>query len=48
MDGNRRWAKAKGRALLKGHEAGGETLKKSGLNGRGILVKTDIILYIFY
>ena len=28
MDGNRRWAKAKGMPALKGHHAGGETLKK--------------------
>ena len=28
MDGNRRWAKGKGQLALKGHEAGGETLKK--------------------
>ncbi len=27
MDGNRRWAKEKGMSPLKGHEAGGETLK---------------------
>lgn len=28
MDGNRRWAKGKGKLALKGHEEGGETLKK--------------------
>lgn len=28
MDGNRRWAKGKGLLSLKGHHAGGETLKK--------------------
>lgn len=28
MDGNRRWAKAKGMLALKGHHEGGETLKK--------------------
>ena len=28
MDGNRRWAKGKGMPALKGHHAGGETLKK--------------------
>ena len=29
MDGNRRWAKGKGMLALKGHHAGGETLKKA-------------------
>ncbi len=31
MDGNRRWAKAKGLPTLEGHRAGGETLKKISL-----------------
>src|SRR4051812_27923512 len=29
MDGNRRWAKTNGEPLLKGHTAGGDTLKKT-------------------
>ncbi|MDO8573738.1 MAG: undecaprenyl diphosphate synthase family protein, partial [Candidatus Daviesbacteria bacterium] len=28
MDGNRRWARAKGLPDIKGHEAGSETLEK--------------------
>ena len=46
MDGNRRWAKGKGLVLLKGHEAGGETLKKVVRWAKDAGVK-HIIFYTF-
>jgi undecaprenyl diphosphate synthase len=46
MDGNRRWAKQKGLLALKGHEAGGETLKNAVNWARDIGIK-HIIFFTF-
>jgi undecaprenyl diphosphate synthase len=46
MDGNRRWAKNKGMPALKGHHAGGETLKKVVGFAKEIGIK-HIIFYTF-
>lgn len=46
MDGNRRWAKAQGMLALKGHHAGGETLKKVVQFARDAGVK-HIIFFTF-
>lgn len=46
MDGNRRWAKTKGMPTLKGHHAGGETLKNVVKFAKEIGVK-HIIFYTF-
>ena len=46
MDGNRRWAKNKGIVALKGHSAGGETLKKTVTWARDLGVK-HIIFFTF-
>jgi undecaprenyl diphosphate synthase len=46
MDGNRRWAKAKGMPALKGHHAGGEALKKIVSGARDLGIK-NVILYTF-
>ncbi len=46
MDGNRRWAKAQGMFALKGHQAGGETLKKVVQFARDAGVK-HIIFFTF-
>lgn len=46
MDGNRRWAKAKGMPGLKGHHAGGEALKRAVTSAKELGVK-HIIFYTF-
>ncbi len=46
MDGNRRWARERGMPALKGHHAGGETLKKVVSFAKEIGVK-HIIFYTF-
>jgi undecaprenyl diphosphate synthase len=46
MDGNRRWAKAKGLKPFEGHKAGGETLKNVVTWGRDLGIK-HIIFYTF-
>ena len=46
MDGNRRWAKAKGMLALKGHREGGETLKKIVRAAKDVGIK-HIIFYTF-
>ncbi|MCX6702054.1 MAG: polyprenyl diphosphate synthase [Candidatus Zambryskibacteria bacterium] len=46
MDGNRRWAIGKGMPALKGHHAGGETLKKTVQSARDLGIK-HIIFYTF-
>jgi undecaprenyl diphosphate synthase len=46
MDGNRRWAKGKGKMLLEGHSEGGETLKKTVRIAKDLGVK-HIIFYTF-
>lgn len=46
MDGNRRWAKAHGMPALKGHHAGGETLKKVVTWAKDSGIK-HIIFYAF-
>ncbi|MBA3733490.1 di-trans,poly-cis-decaprenylcistransferase [Patescibacteria group bacterium] len=46
MDGNRRWAKSKGKLSLQGHAAGGETLKKAVDWAKEIGIK-HIIFYTF-
>lgn len=46
MDGNRRWAKGQGMPALKGHHAGGETLKKVVGFARDVGIK-HIILFTF-
>lgn len=46
MDGNRRWAKAQGLLALKGHHAGGETLKKIVRTAKDIGIK-HIIFFTF-
>ncbi len=46
MDGNRRWAKAQGMLALKGHQAGGESLKKVVQFARDAGVK-HIIFFTF-
>ena len=46
MDGNRRWAKAKGMPSLKGHSAGGERLKEVVQWAKDFGIK-NIIFYTF-
>ncbi|HBD25204.1 MAG: di-trans,poly-cis-decaprenylcistransferase [Candidatus Zambryskibacteria bacterium RIFOXYD1_FULL_40_13] len=46
MDGNRRWAKAKGLKPLEGHKAGGETLKNVVKWGRDVGIK-HVVFYTF-
>lgn len=46
MDGNRRWAKARGLPALKGHEAGVETLKSIVRAAKDVGVK-NLIFYTF-
>jgi undecaprenyl diphosphate synthase len=46
MDGNRRWAKAKGMLALKGHHAGGKTLKNIAKVAKDIGIR-HIIFYVF-
>ena len=46
MDGNRRWAKSKGMLALKGHHAGGETLKKFIKDIKDLGIK-HVIFYTF-
>jgi undecaprenyl diphosphate synthase len=46
MDGNRRWAKAKGLSSLDGHKAGGEKLKEVSRFAKDAGVK-HLILYTF-
>lgn len=46
MDGNRRWARAKGLPLLEGHRAGMKTLEKAVKFAKDIGVK-NIIFYTF-
>ncbi len=46
MDGNRRWAKNKGMVALKGHHAGGETLKRIVKDAKDLGIK-HIIFYTF-
>jgi undecaprenyl diphosphate synthase len=46
MDGNRRWAKNRGQSPLKGHSAGGETLKETVRWARDAGIK-HIIFYTF-
>lgn len=46
MDGNRRWAKSKNLHTLKGHSAGGETLKNVAKWAKEVGVK-HLILYTF-
>jgi undecaprenyl diphosphate synthase len=46
MDGNRRWAKGRGMPALKGHHAGGETLKKIVKFAKDVGVQ-HIIFYTF-
>lgn len=46
MDGNRRWAEAKGMSRLKGHSAGGETIKRVVSSARDLGIK-HIIFYTF-
>ncbi len=46
MDGNRRWAKGKGMLALKGHHAGGETLKRIVKDANDLGIK-HIIFYTF-
>ncbi len=46
MDGNRRWAKKQGLAVLKGHHAGGQTLKMVVEQARDLGIN-NIIFYTF-
>ncbi len=46
MDGNRRWAKAKGMLALKGHHEGGETLKKIVKSVKDLGIK-HVIFFTF-
>ncbi len=46
MDGNRRWAKAKGMLALKGHHEGGETLKKIVKTAKDLGIK-HVIFFTF-
>ena len=46
MDGNRRWAKAKGQSALQGHSSGGETLKQTAKWAKDLGIK-HLIFYTF-
>ncbi len=46
MDGNRRWARARGLPLLSGHEEGGQTLKKVALWAKDLGIK-HLVVYAF-